>query len=283
MGYPTPSPAQIEAAFKAHGVNYVLVPLKTKAEGRPWSQGLRALIDHHTAGVNSLGYLQNSGGSYPFVNSLIDKNGLVHVLSRLSCWGPGRGGPWTGVAAADSLHLVGWSTEVESLGRIPDFTPQQFESLGRQNAALLSLGIPAANEINHKAWTSCVGGHPVDVAGRKDDTLYHIEILRANTLKYVTAPKPIPKPPVQLAYRQGKKVFSNKMHAGQTNSDSVWNICLSLHAKGYYKGVVVDDYTPDVVAACSKFQHAQGWSGKDANGIAGPETTKRLGCVWVQV
>jgi len=282
MGYPTPTPAQIEAAFKSHGVNYVLVPLKAKSEGRPWSQGLRAIIDHHTAGTNSLGYLENSGGSYPYVNSLIDKQGVVHVLSRLSCWGTGKGGPWVGVAAADSLHLVGWSTEVESMGQVPDFTPQQLESLGRQNAALLSLGIPAANEINHKGWASCVAGHPVDVAGRKHDTLYHIEVLRANTLKYVHH-KPPPVAPPHYAYRQGKKVYSNKMHAGQSNSDSVWNLCLALYAKHYYTGVVVDDYTSAVVAACSKFQHAQGWTGKDADGIAGPETVKRLGLQWVQV
>jgi hypothetical protein len=36
------------------------------------------------------------------------------------------------------------------------------------------------------------------------------------------------------------------------------------------------------VAACATFQRAQGWTNADADGIAGPETARRLGLTWVQ-
>jgi len=302
MGYPNPTQAQVEAAFKKHGVNYVIAPLRAKSRGRAWSSGLRALIDHHTAGTNSLGYLSNAGGSYPFVNTLIDRNGLLHLLTWMSCWGTGDGGPWSGIASKNSLHLVGWSTEVEDLGKGQTFTTAQLETLGRQNAALISLGVPSANEINHRDWTdgtNGVGGYPLPTKGRKIDTRYETSFLRANTAKYKagsttpppttpppTTPPPTTPPKPTYSYRQSKKVYSSKMKFGTKNSDSVWNLDVGLINKGYGKEIMdaggpSDDYGNSTKAACARFQRAQGWSGSGADGIAGPETIKRLGLVWV--
>jgi peptidoglycan hydrolase-like protein with peptidoglycan-binding domain len=290
--YPNPTKKQILAAFDAHGVRYKVEPVKASAEGRGgWPNGLRALIDHHTAGRNSLAYLMNAGGTYPLVNTLIDRDGLVHILSTQSCWGTGSGGPWPGIAAKDSLHLVGWSTEVEDLGQGRTFTDAQIESLGRQNAALVSLGVPATNEINHRDWTdgtNGVGDVRLPTAGRKIDTRYDTTWLRANTLAYkVGSPTkppepPKPKPPTPSpSWRQGKKVYSSKMRRGQTNSDSVWNITVALKAKRYWSRAFTDDYTDAVVQAVRAFQKAQGWSGSGADGIVGPQTAKRLGVAWV--
>jgi len=197
MSFPAPTASQIESAFKAHGVRYKVEPLKAGSPGRAWSSGLRAIVDHHTAGSNSLALLQNSGGNYPSVQVLISKDGIVHVLTWLSCWGSGDGGPWSGVADKNSLHLVGWQNEVESLGGTKDFTTEQMESLGRVNAALVSLGVPAENEINHEDWTdgtNGVGGYPLPTNGRKIDTLYETPDLRANTAKYKAAPPTTPSP-----------------------------------------------------------------------------------------
>ena len=71
------------------------------------------------------------------------------------------------------------------------------ESLGRVNAALVSLGVPAGNEINHRDWTdgtNGVGGYPLPTKGRKVDSLYDIGDLRANTKKWGTA-QPVPPEP----------------------------------------------------------------------------------------
>jgi len=88
-------------------------------------------------------------------------------------------------------------------------------------------------------------------------------------------------PAPSLAYRQGKKVFSSKMHQGQMNSDSVWNLVLALRAHGYIHLPAGDDYTQPVRDACGAFQRRCGWSGSDANGICGPGTAGKLGLAWV--
>ena len=82
------------------------------------------------------------------------------------------------------------------------------------------------------------------------------------------------------AYRQGKKVYRSKMHLGQQNSDSVWNVSLALKARRY-DVQASDDYTWGLKSAVRRFQLAQGWKGSDADGIVGPMTARKLGLVWV--
>jgi len=94
----------------------------------------------------------------------------------------------------------------------------------------------------------------------------------------VIIPIPVAKPVYN--YRQGKRVYSNKMHLRQANSDSVWNLSLALHVRGYFKPVPTTTYSPELKNAVAAFQRRQGWSGSDADGIAGPQTTKKLGLVW---
>lgn len=188
MAYVKPTKAGLLAAFTAHGLNFVVEPVVAQAEGNPWDDGIRAVVNHHTAGKNSLGLLLYRDGPHPTVNALIDRDGLVRILSTLSVWGSGRGGPWPGVAAKDSLHLVGWQVEVEDMGMGKTFTPAQLDSLGRMTAALVSLGVPLANVINHRDWTdgtAPVGGFPLPTRGRKVDTRYSGEELRSNARKYM--------------------------------------------------------------------------------------------------
>jgi hypothetical protein len=187
VAYVKPTKAGLVAAFTAHGLNFVVDPVVASAEGRPWIDGIRAVVNHHTAGKSSHALLLNSGGRFPTVNALIQRDGVVRILSTLSVWGSGEGGPWPGVAAVNSLHLVGWQIEVEDMGMGKTFTDAQMESLGRMTAALVSLGVPLANVINHRDWTdgtAPVGGFPLPTRGRKVDTRYSGEELRANARKY---------------------------------------------------------------------------------------------------
>lgn len=94
-----------------------------------------------------------------------------------------------------------------------------------------------------------------------------------------TAPAPAPQP--VLAYRQGKQVFSSKMHVGQANSDSVWNLTLALRAHGVNVAVGTA-FTSVVRNAVGVFQRSRGWSGAGADGIPGPQTIHDLGLIWVQ-
>lgn len=187
MAYVKPTRSGLLKAFDAHGLRYIADPVVAGAEGRPWIDGIRAVVCHHTAGKDSHALLLNRGGRYPTVNALIQRDGTARILSTLSVWGSGEGGPWPGVAAKDSLHLVGWQIEVEDMGLVKSFTPEQMESLGRMTAALVSLGVPLTNVINHRDWTDGtgpVGGYPLPTRGRKVDTRYSLEELRANARRY---------------------------------------------------------------------------------------------------
>lgn len=83
-------------------------------------------------------------------------------------------------------------------------------------------------------------------------------------------------------YRQSKKVYRSKMHLGQDDSDSVWNLQLALLTAGLqFVHGPSGNYGRHTVRMCSRFQRRQGWTGMDADGIAGPETVRRLGLDWV--
>lgn len=183
MTWPTPLPGELVTALRDHGLTPTLWR-GWDSRGRPWSDGLRAIVDHHTSGVGPgvREWCANESGRFPFVNAYVGRDGSYTLFSALSCWGSGKGGPWPGVAAADSLHLVAYQTEVESWGTTQDFTDAMLEALGRGNAALVDLGVPPGNEVNHKTWAP----------GRKNDTLYSDAFMRANTARYRRTAPPAP-------------------------------------------------------------------------------------------
>lgn len=100
-------------------------------------------------------------------------------------------------------------------------------------------------------------------------------------------PLPLPVPATrQLTspYRLGGKVYRSHLRFGQRRSDSVWNLQRALIRKGFGIGTPVPtgDYLAATRAAVAAFQRSQGWSGRDADGLAGRFTIDRLGLLWVQ-
>ena len=87
----------------------------------------------------------------------------------------------------------------------------------------------------------------------------------------------------RVGFRQNRMVFSSKMHLGQMDSDSVWNLQLALirHDLSIGAPAPTGNYLNGTLGAVKKFQLAQGWSGKGADGLAGKQTVKRLGLTWV--
>lgn len=176
--FPNPTPAELRAAFNDHKVPWV-AHRKCNNGRNAWTSGLRAATVHHTAGKNSADYLAafNWGGANcviqngPYNGAAND--GKAIILCWGSAWHSGAGGPWRGVAAKDSLHLVSWGIEIESLGTREDMTDKQIETVGKMLAALVDLGMPAGNIHRHADWTDGTG--PVEGAssatrGRKMDT-----------------------------------------------------------------------------------------------------------------
>jgi peptidoglycan hydrolase-like protein with peptidoglycan-binding domain len=83
-------------------------------------------------------------------------------------------------------------------------------------------------------------------------------------------------------YRQGRKVYASKMQLAQDDSDSVWNLQVALIARGFeFEDGPTAYYGRHTRRCVAAFQHRRGWEGKDADGIAGPQTIARLGLVWV--
>lgn len=83
-------------------------------------------------------------------------------------------------------------------------------------------------------------------------------------------------------FKQGGKVYSSKMWYGQKDSDSVENVQIALNKAGANpKLPETGNYLDQTLAAAKKFQEKQGWSGKDADGIVGPGTARKLGLTWV--
>lgn len=206
MAFPTPSPRELRAAFRDHGVRFVEHAQVERGRSE-WSHGLRAATVHHTAGKNSANYLATAW-SYPGANVVINNgryngasvDGRAVILSWGDCWHSGAGGPWKGVAGEDSLHLVSWGIEIESLGTRRDISDKQIENVGRMLAALVDLGMPKRNIHRHADWTDATGpvtgplrrrsGYPNTTKGRKIDTRkdfgYTTALWKRQATKYLT-------------------------------------------------------------------------------------------------
>lgn len=83
-------------------------------------------------------------------------------------------------------------------------------------------------------------------------------------------------------YRQGKKVYGSRMRPAQDDSDSVWNLQVSLIARGFeFEDGPTAYYGTHTRRCVATFQRRRGWTGKDADGIAGQVTIGKLGLLWV--
>jgi peptidoglycan hydrolase-like protein with peptidoglycan-binding domain len=120
----------------------------------PWNPDW--IVMHHTAGTNSLG-LVRAGATYPNVaacNFLIDRDGTIRVVSGYLSYHAGLGGPM-GDVLVDKMNDRSWGIEIESLGRIKDFTDAQMLSAQNLLKALLAMMKSVPEKItNHKTWSS---------------------------------------------------------------------------------------------------------------------------------
>lgn len=112
---------------------------------------------HHTAGTNSLSGLASGklGGHAPVPGAhfLVAKDGTVTLLSVFQCYHAGKG---KGFGVPENLmNPYAFGIEVESLGKVADFTAAQKASLGALISGLLD-GMDAGTDkiINHKDWSS---------------------------------------------------------------------------------------------------------------------------------
>lgn len=183
--------ATIKAWAKVAGVK-VVVDRGALTRGRAWDRGIRGVVEHHTAGVGDgvIEYMANRKGNYPFCNASVRRDGTIVILSALSAWGSGEGGPWEAAGVPkDRAHAYLWQTEYESEGLKKDFTPEMWVAQAALDCAMRQTAgvknFPNFERlINHRDWTD--GGKPLGMddslptKGRKIDTRYPAAKFRAN-------------------------------------------------------------------------------------------------------
>lgn len=154
--------------------------------GRQWSYGIRGCMVHHWAGTGDGGQAwmeQNGTSAYPYCNNTVRTDGRVMVLSALSAWHSGLGGPWNRAGVPkDAAHLMVWGIEMEgpqpgTKFGVDDMTDQQWRNTARVICAIREVaGVEAfpnfQRVVTHADWTDGTGGvasTTLPTVGRKND------------------------------------------------------------------------------------------------------------------
>jgi hypothetical protein len=187
-----PTPKEIKTALR----DWIPSRLLTfrpgwKTRGRPWSYGIRGSMIHHWAGIGDGGqeWMEARDGAYPFCNATVrrgtgtSKDGEVMVVSALSAWHSGLGGPWARAGVPkDVAHLMVWGIEMEgplssTKYGVDDMTDAQWESTARMACAIREVAGPEAfpnfsRAVRHADWTDGTAGvasYTLPTVGRKND------------------------------------------------------------------------------------------------------------------
>ena len=183
----------------------------------------------------------------------------VPLTSRHSDTRPPVGAPcfWKGPTAQGHAGIV-----VEYRGAVPHIATTDVVRLGRVDVVPLRKIEQVWPSAHWLGWTSQLQGKCLPVP----------------------VPQVVVNRVVASPYRQGGKIYRSHLRIGQRESDSVWNLQRALIRRGFPTGAPAPtgDYLSGTRAAVAAFQRDQGWSGRDADGLAGRFTVVRLGLVWVQ-
>lgn len=191
----TPTPNDIATALKDWvPADKLSFASGWNTRGRPWSYGIRGAMVHHWAGIGDGGqaWMEARNGAYPYCNNTVRRDGRVIVLSALSAWHSGTGGPWNRAGVPkDAAHLMVWGVEME--GPLPgckfgvdDMTREQWAATSRVLCAIREVAGKAAfpnfqRVIRHGDWTDGTAGvseAPLITKGRKNDVWADTKFIR---------------------------------------------------------------------------------------------------------
>lgn len=186
-----PTPSQILAAFRDHGVDirtYKGWDSRGGEWGQPYGGGLDGIVLHHTSTASATGskgcptlYWCAETYDWSIANVIIGRGpGDTYFLSGRPSYHSGDGGPFPDIGihqAANVGHHQLFGVEIDDAGRGMTLTDYQIEQAARISAALWDLcGWPNEKRIiTHGAWTD--GSYGVNPKGpspylaRKNDTL----------------------------------------------------------------------------------------------------------------
>lgn len=200
-----PTAAEIRQSLIDHGVDATFYG-GFDTRGRAYTEGLRAIVIHHTANPNAgkpgnfkniLYWCMNAYKPYAVANQLVGKNpGENYFLASRGTYHSGMGGPWSavGVGVGNVLHWRAWGIEIDDPGTSKTINNYQIEQVARTIAALWDLcewPEDGSRIITHGDWTDSgpylnepnYGPHRY----RKNDTLrqyYDQNFWRKEAAKY---------------------------------------------------------------------------------------------------
>jgi len=182
------SPKRLAFKLKRYAVPHTFVPGWSSASIDPYKgrSDFVGVLLHHTAGTNSLNYIVNTNPYAPVraCHFLVQRDGMVQVVSGVGAYHAGKGGPWRFprrgrdvIVPKNSGNSKLYGIEIESLGQTAridgttkGMTVDQIVSTALLTAALLNAmrpgagSLPVSRVIRHRDWTS-----------RKIDVLQDVE------------------------------------------------------------------------------------------------------------
>lgn len=241
--------------------------VETKAgyedRGRPYDFRPRAIICHHTAsnassgnfGSESIVTTGRSDLPGPLCQFLLGRDGTVKVIALGYANHAGYGGPRAGIPA-NLGNTYTWGIEAENNGIGERWSAAQLNAYYRLCAALLDrMGTKDTSKVfAHKEWTS----RKIDPAG------INMQFFRSRVEDALNAGPSV------------KTVSLSKLVEGKTNND-IELVKRRLKRRGFFEGEVTRHWGKHVTEAYAKYQESLGYTGKDANGIPGKISLRKLG------
>jgi N-acetyl-anhydromuramyl-L-alanine amidase AmpD len=187
---------------------------------------------------------------------LLGRDGTVKVIALGYANHAGTGGPHAGIPENQgNTYLYGIEAENNGVGE--RWPAKQLNAYYRLCAALLDyMNISDVERVfGHKEWTR----RKIDPAG-----------INMNEFRRR----------VKVALKAGPSVDTlslSRLKPGKKNADVV-KLKRALRKRGYYDAPKDTNFYGGVLRdAVKKFQKAQGWKGRDADGIPGAGTLNKLG------
>lgn len=232
--------------------------------GRPYDFYPKGVLVHHTAsgatsgnfGSHNIVVNGRSDLPGPLSQFLLGRDGTVRVVAAGYSNHAGYGGPRAGIPA-NMGNTYTYGIEAENNGVGERWSPKQLNAYYRLCAALLDwMGTKDVEKVfGHKEWAF---GRKIDPAG------IDMNNFRAQ---------------VRKALEQGpsvKTVSLKRLKPGNRNEQVVL-LKRRLKRKGFYDGKVGKYYGKNLEKAVAAYQRSLGFTGKDADGVPGRATLKKLG------
>lgn len=300
------NPQSLMKAAKAAGITFA-VDDDWLTGPDPYGKGFQpvGVVWHHTAcsslargNMPSLNWCRHPGqydGQAKACHIVVGRDGAFQIIAGRGAYHAGAGGPLkvNGTVIPKDLgnrFLIGFEIEASSTTKINKknietpkwgMNPAQFEAVAKFCAALFDeLGWSTDAAIRHRDWTS-----------RKIDVGIPLDAIRAKIDSYrkkPEVPKPQPKPPVAdkpkpPAPAKPKppakpSVTLANVQPNKKNADvKIVQDALKKEVGLKVPAASVGKFDAATKTAYSKWQKSLGFTGKDADGVPGLDSLRKLG------